>query len=169
VGQDCSSSLLLDRKSTLTQLGCQKSSLSYSSLFIAAVSPVQPLLFWHCHRGTSYSMCCFFHVWWRVIVSGTNNAYAHTHKDVYTPRLSLQLMFREAATQANSTGCCFEYKKLLWLTLSEFKLPSRRHELCCWFRRAQQVLFQKVSPFLFSFDQTIRKTPGQTSICCLLS
>lgn len=72
------------------------------------LSPLCDTVSMFLERETSYSMCCTFHIRWRVIVFYTNNTstymdeYTDTHKKTnsqWHECLSLQLMFREAATQ----------------------------------------------------------------------
>lgn len=123
------------------------------------LSPVQTplcdtvLMFLEC--GTSYSMWCTFHVWWRVIVLYTNNTCTRTQ--THTQRctnshwhasLSFQLMFRERTPPKPIPWGLVLNKKLLWPTLSEFKIPSWQYEPSCVFRLAKQVLSIQISMFL---------------------
>lgn len=96
------------------------------------------------------------------------HAHAHTHKDVQA----------HTGTHVYLSSSCLERpppkpiplgvvlnKKRVWLTLSEFKIPSWQHEPQCVFRLEKTNSINSifyVSLFPLSLDNTIGTTPGKT-------
>lgn len=172
--QYCSSSFPLDPKFTLNQLCCQQSWLLCSGVFVLRLWPscllfVTPCWLWDIifnalHLSYLVESYCF-------VYKRYMHAHPHTHtKDVQTrtgKHVYLSSSCLERPPPKPIPWGLVLNKKRLWPTLSEFKIPSWQHEAWCVFRLEKQMLSIQISMFslfLFSFNKTMGKTPGKTSL-----